>query len=34
MMVETALLKVPKEQRVCMVLHFVEGFNIRRLLKL
>ena len=31
MMVETALLKVPKEQRVCMVLHFVEGFKYREI---
>ena len=31
MMVETALLKVPKEQRVCMVLHFVEGFKYQEI---
>jgi RNA polymerase sigma-70 factor (ECF subfamily) len=30
-MVEAAMLKVPKEQRVCMLLHFVEGFKYREI---
>jgi RNA polymerase sigma-70 factor (ECF subfamily) len=31
MAIQTALLKIPKEQRVCMVLHFVEGFKYREI---
>lgn len=30
-MIEKALLKVPHAQRVCMVLHFVEGFKYREI---
>jgi RNA polymerase sigma-70 factor (ECF subfamily) len=30
-MVEAAMLKVPEEQRVCMMLHFVEGFKYREI---
>jgi RNA polymerase sigma factor (sigma-70 family) len=29
--IEEALLKVPQKQRVCMVLHFVEGFKYREI---
>jgi len=29
--VHDALLKVPREQRVCMVLHFIEGFKYREI---
>jgi RNA polymerase sigma-70 factor (ECF subfamily) len=31
MTMEEALLKVPQKQRVCMVLHFVEGFRYREI---
>jgi len=31
MEIEEALLKVPQQQRVCMVLHFVEGFKYREI---
>lgn len=30
-MIEAAMLKVPMEQRVCMMLHFVEGFKYREI---
>ena len=30
-MIEAAMLKVPEEQRVCMMLHFVEGFKYREI---
>jgi RNA polymerase sigma-70 factor (ECF subfamily) len=30
-MVEAAMLKVPAEQRVCMMLHFVEGFKYKEI---
>ena len=29
--IEEALLKIPQKQRVCMVLHFVEGFRYREI---
>ncbi|MBN1643869.1 MAG: RNA polymerase sigma factor [Dehalococcoidales bacterium] len=32
-MVEATLLKIPEEQRVCMLLHFVEGFKYREIAK-
>ena len=32
-MVETALLKVPKEEKVWMALHFVEGFKYQEIAK-
>ncbi len=31
MAIEKAMRKVPKEQRICMVLHFVEGFRYREI---
>ena len=31
MAIKEALLKVPQKQRVCMVLHFVEGFRYREI---
>ncbi len=30
-MIEAAMLKVPEVQRVCMMLHFVEGFKYREI---
>lgn len=30
-MIETTLLKIPEEQRICMLLHFIEGFKYREI---
>jgi RNA polymerase sigma-70 factor (ECF subfamily) len=32
--IEEALLKIPRKQRVCMVLHFIEGFKYREIAKI
>ncbi len=33
LLIEEILLKLPKEQKVCMILHFVEGFKYREIAK-